>query len=484
MIATNILKLASVSSLLLLASGCGDQYITLAPVTSAYTSNFYKTEADMVNAMNGTYSVLQRNGLFGREHIFADITSDDASTVSGACITGYCDFDNLTITTGGTGASDVLNARWSDAYAGIYRSNAVLSRIAGATVSEATRTRIIGEAKFLRALFYFTLVRTFGDVPLTLKELSSAESFEYGRDPAAKVYDQIIRDLAEAATALPATYGPADLGRATSGAANALLGTVYLTLKNYAEAEKALKKVIDTNAYALLPNYADVFATNNANNKEIIFAVAYKRTNGEGSPFNTLFAPESSGSAIANGATGVLVPTIDLLNSFEKGDKRLDISIATYTYTNGTTRLYTRKYADPGAAAGDADNDWPVLRYSDVLLMYAEAQNEQNNVSGAATQLNLVRARAGLNAKTNLTQAIMRDALAQERRVELCFEGHRWWDLVRTGTVSTTLNQYFTKNNITSGGTVLQIKSHQTLFPVPQNQIDVNPTKIKQNPGY
>lgn len=109
--ATKLLKPALIVSLLLLASGCGEKYINLGPITSAYTSNFYKTEADMVNAINGTYSVLQRNGLFGREHIFADITSDDASTVSGACITGYCDFDNLTITTGGTGASDILNAR-------------------------------------------------------------------------------------------------------------------------------------------------------------------------------------------------------------------------------------------------------------------------------------------------------------------------------------------------------------------------------------
>lgn len=485
MITINRLKGLLVCSLLFAASGCGEKYITLAPVTSANTSTFYKTEADFVNAINGTYAVLQRNGLYAREHIFADITSDDASTVSGACITGYCDFDNLTITTGGTGASDILNARWSDGYAGIYRANAILNRLPGATtVSDAMRTRITGEAKFLRALFYFTLTRTFGDLPLILKELDPIQSFDYSRDSAAKIYEQIIKDLTDAAAALPATYANTDLGRATSGAANGLLGKVYLTQKNYTEAEKALKKVMDSNQYMLLPNYADVFAPANGNNKEIVFAVQYKRANGEGSPFNSLFAPENSGSAVAASPSGALVPTIDLLNSFEKGDKRLDVSIATYTYTNGTTRLYTRKYYDAGAAASDADNDWPILRYSDVLLMYAEVQNETNNSPTAATQLNLVRARAGLAEKTGLSQAAMRDALAQERRVELCFEGQRWWDLVRTGTALTVLNQYFIKNNIVSGGTVLQAKAYQLLFPVPQNQIDVNPSKIKQNPGY
>ncbi|MBC8156462.1 MAG: RagB/SusD family nutrient uptake outer membrane protein [Bacteroidetes bacterium] len=480
----NYSKRACILLLLLVAGACDKRFIELSPVAVSSAGNFYKTEADMVNAINGTYSILQRDGLYGREHLFGDIISDDASTVSGVCILGYCDFDNFSIAPNGTAASDRLNARWSDAYAGIYRTNAILNRISGATMTETVRTRVTGEAKFLRGLFYFTLVRTFGDVPLVLKELESAESFGYGREASAKIYEQILIDLNEAATALPATYATADLGRATTGAANALLGTVYLTLKNYTEAEKVLKKVVDANTHTLLPNYADVFATTNANNQEIVFAVQYKRTNGEGSVFNTLFAPENSGSAIANAAQGALVPTDDLVKSFEKGDKRLDVSIATYTYTNGTTRLYTKKYFDPGAPASDADNDWPVFRYSDVLLMYGEALNETNKTTLAETLLNTVRARAGLSAKAGLTQAAIRIALAQERRVELCFEGHRWWDLTRTNMALSVMNQYFANNNITSGGNVVKVKDNQLFFPIPQNQIDINAGKITQNPGY
>lgn len=485
MISTNFTRTLVLSCLLLTASSCGESYITLAPITAATTNNFYKTEADFVNSINGAYSVLQRDGLFAQEHIFADITSDDASTISGSCAGGYCDFDNLTLTAGGTGAANILNSRWTNGYAGIYRTNVILARIAEVpAVSEAMKSRISGEAKFLRGLLYLTLTRTFGDIPLILKELELVESFEYSRESTTRIYEQIIKDLTEAAASLPVAYGNTDLGRATSGAANALLGKVYLTQKNYVEAEKVLKKVIDSNQYTLLPNYADVFSSTNGNNKEIVFAVQYKRTNGEGSPFNSWFAPENSGSAIASNPSGSLVPTIDLLESFEKGDKRVDVSIATYTYVNGTTRLYTRKYYDAGAAVRDADNDWPVLRYSDILLMYAEVRNEMKDPSGASAKLNMVRTRAGLPDKTGLSQEAMRNALAHERRVELCFEGQRWWDLIRTGAALTVMNHYFIENKISSGGIVLQMKDYNLLFPIPQDQIDINPDKIKQNTGY
>ena len=332
---------------------------------------------------------------------------------------------------------------------------------------------------------YFNLVRFFGDVPLILTEITDPlQGYDYGRTPAADVYAQIIKDLSEAEAILPATYTGADVGRATSGASKSLLGSVYLTQKNYASALGKFKEVVDGGTYSLLPNYADLFKPANKNSKESIFEVQYKKGNiGEGSSYANSYAPTNSGNAvIAFGGGGNNIPTADLESSYEPGDLRKAVSLAT-SYTNASgvkvDAYYIKKYADPPVVANDSEDDWYVLRYADVLLMYAETLNETGKTADALTYLNQVRKRAGLANKTITTQAEMRLALEQERRVELAFEGHRWFDLVRTDRAIPVLNA-----KAAAIGIKTPLTTNNLLFPIPQSQIDINPGKITQNLGY
>jgi hypothetical protein len=270
------------------------------------------------------------------------------------------------------------------------------------------------------------------------------------------------------------------------------LGKVYLTQRNFAQAAATLKEVIDQaaeNKYMLLPNYADVFRVTNENHRESIFDVQFKKGGtGEGSPFTNQFAPRASGTIVTKVGPGLgyNIPTQDMDDAYEPGDLRKAVSMSA-GYMNGSTFVaskYVTKYLDVPFQANDADNNWPVLRYADVLLMYAEALNEQGFVADgpAFDYLNQVRARAGLPARTAVNadpalqvadQAAFRLAVEQERRVELAFENHRWFDLVRTGRAIDVMAAHG-----------IAIEPYQLLYPAPQSQIDINPAIITQNPGY
>ena len=282
--------------LALTLTACKEKFLNLAPVSAVNTSSYYQTQSDILTALNGAYGALQFNGQYGQLYVVAEIPSDDTTPVLSGSVTDQDEFDKFYVRT----TNPFILARWSDGYRGIYRCNTVVDRIAGITMDETLKKRIVGEAKFLRALMYFNLVRVFGDVPLVLTEITDPlQGYEYGRAPVADVYAQIIKDLSDAEAALPATYGVADVGRATSGAAKSLLGKVYLTQKRYADAASKLKEVIDLGIYALLPNYADLFVAANKNSKESIFEVQYKKGNiGEGSRFANTYAPENSGNAV------------------------------------------------------------------------------------------------------------------------------------------------------------------------------------------
>jgi hypothetical protein len=229
----------------------------------------------------------------------------------------------------------------------------------------------------------------------------------------------------------------------------------------------------------LLPSYADIFKPENANHKESIFEVQYKaNSQGRGSPFATLFTPRTGNAGIlltGQGATqGYNRPTQDMINAYEAEDMRKDASLAPNWVDRGVTNNdpYIKKYLSRLSNPSDGDANWIVLRYADVLLMYAEALNEMGMTPQALPYLNQVRTRAGLAEKTDLSQAQLRTALEQERRVELAFEGHRWFDLLRTGRAIEVMN---------SKG--FNITQRDLLYPIPQSQIDVNP-QLTQNPGY
>lgn len=469
------------TALVLGFSSCKDSFLNLAPISSANTATFYKTSSDMLNALNAAYGSLQSAGQYGNYYVVSEIPSDDTTPVLSGSVTDQDEFDKFYLRT----TNPFLLARWSDGYRGIYRTNAIVDRIGTVTMDETLKKRIVGETKFLRALMYFNLVRVFGDVPLVLKETTDpAEGYEYTRSPVADVYAQIVKDLADAESALPDKYTGADIGRATKGAAKSLLGKVYLTRKQYAEAAAKLKEVIDGGVYDLLPNYADVFKAANKNHKESIFDIQYKKGSiGEGNGLPNAYAPENSGNSVVQfGGGGNNRPTPDFVNAYEKGDLRMAVSMATgYTNAQGVRVEYNhvRKYSDTPTVNGDSEDNFPVLRYADVLLMYAEALNETAKTAEALPLLNRIRKRAGLADKGTLTQAEMRLALEQERRMELAFEGHRWFDLVRTGRAIPVL---------TAKAQAIGIKANLTennlIFAIPQSQIDINPSKIKQNTGY
>lgn len=462
-------------------SSCKDQFLDLSPIAQANSNTFYKTSADMITALNGAYGALQFNGQYGQNYVFAEVPSDDTTPVLSGSVTDQDEFDKFYLRT----TNPFLAARWSDGYRGIYRANTVIDRIAGVTMDETLKKRVLGEAKFLRALMYFNLVRAFGDVPLVLTEIiDPSEGYAYSRAPAAEVYTQIIKDLTDAEGVLAERYTGADVGRATSGAAKSLLGKVYLTQRNYAGAAAKLKEVVDANTYDLLPNYADLFRAANKNSRESVFEVQYKKGSlGEGSNFSNVYAPENSGNAvILFGGGGNNRPTPDLESAYEAGDPRKNLSFAT-SYVNASGNkvdyYFIRKYADVPTTNGDAEDNFYVLRYADVLLMYAEALNETGNTAAALPLLNRVRKRVGLADKAGLAQADTRLAIEQERRVELAFEGHRWFDLVRTGRALPVLQA-----KATAIGIKTALTANNLIFPVPQSQIDINPDKIKQNPGY
>lgn len=489
---------------LLLFAACKEDVVNLAPISSPSTAAFYKTSKDIENAINANYASLQGSGCASTEFMFGDLPSDDSQAVPALFAQGHGDFDSYTSRATGSSNLGSVSGRYSSSYTAISRANSILERIDAIAMDGTLKARYIGEAKFLRAFFYFQIVKVFGDVPLVLKEIKSPEEgYAYGREPAAKVYAQIEKDFAEAAAVLPNSYSGADVGRATKWAANGLLARVLMFEKKYADAAILLQPIIASGQYNLLPVYSDIFKSANGNNQEILFSVQYTPNSvaqGEGNPVMGSFNPPTGAAAAVIGFTGTNAdqPTQDLFNAYQAGDTRRDASIA-FATVGGLPAAYVQKYITP-TITQPAENgtDWPVLRYADVLLMYAECQNEAGNSASALVEVNKVRQRAFGNALQNLQttnpaivatyvaddQAAIRNRILTERRLELCFEGLRFFDLVRTDRLVSVMNAYFTNYNVIQNGVILKINSNNRLFPIPQIQIDHNPSIMPQNPGY
>jgi hypothetical protein len=328
---------------------------------------------------------------------------------------------------------------------------------------------------------------------LVTSNVQITDAYAIARSTQAETYAQIIKDLTDAET-LPASYTGNDVGRATSGAVKALLGTVYMTMKDYAKGETKLAEVVSSGKYSLLENtagslnitgYERIFDPTNHNHKESIFDVQFKKGGfGEGSGFANNFAPENSGTSVVTvGSTGGNnIPTEDMNNAYELGDLRKDYSLASSYIDNKTGKTisirHVKKYRDVPYQSGDANIDFPVIRYADVLLMYAEALNENGKTAEACNMLNKVRRRGFgyQSTETSLVdistadKVVFRDKVLQERRVELAFEGQRWFDLVRTGRAVQVMKSKGFKINDT-----------QLICPIPQKQVDINPGVMIQN---
>lgn len=471
---------------------CKDNFLELTPDTNGSAGSFYQTKDQFIQAINAAYSPLQ--GIHNNTiWLFAELRSDNTS------------YQQNTADRSGTIREELDEFRENDqnanfqsffnaSYLGISRCNILLTKIQSATFDQASRNQIEGEARFLRAYYYFNLSRVFGNIPLILKEVTSPEeAFATApRVAEAQVLAAIIDDFKVAITKLPAKYPASDIGRATSGAAKALLGEVYLTQKNYTSATEVLKGIEAEGGYSLVANYADNFKKKNGS--ESIFEVQFvEGVGGKVSNFIYSFAPYNSGTlatgyALGSGAAaGWNIPTQDLINAYEPVDKRLAASINT-SFTDPTTKKivpFIQKYSNPPYLERfNTGDNFIVSRLADVLLMQAEALNEVGFPNADAfTLLNRVRTRAGLSAKTAdnadaklkiSSQAEFRMAIAQERRIELAFENHRWFDLVRTGQAVSVMTAHATAEKtlksyiLPSSFATINLK-----FPYPYREVQI-----------
>ena len=467
-------------------SSCSD-FLEQNPQTDLSENDFYKTADDILSAVNGAYSSLQEGDIYGNWYVFGEIPSDNTRNQLSGSVTTQNEFDQFYIDT----QNSMIASFWKAAYKVINRTNTVLGRIDGIEINAELANRYKLECKFIRALMYFNLVRVYGDVPLVLKEISISESYDILREPKENVYNQIIADLKEA-QGLPVSYSTAEDGRATQGAAKALLADVYMTLHKYAET--ILAEIINSGRYSLLENtpgslnidgYKNVFSPVNHNSKEGIFEIQFlKGGYGEGSNYANNFAPENSGTNVVavGGTGGNNIPEMDIYNAYEEGDLRRDFSMSLGYYDNRKNNewvesRYVCKFMDVPYQNNDASNNYPVIRYADVILMYAEALNQNGKTAEACKYLNMTR-RRGFGYQTTETSPVDLQTtdkaqfalmVEQERRVELAFENHRWFDLIRTGrAVEVMKSKGFSLNET------------NLICPIPQKQIDVNP-KLTQN---
>jgi starch-binding outer membrane protein, SusD/RagB family len=496
------------------AIACKKSFIELSPVDTYTVNNFYKTETQFQAAMVAAYAPLR--DVLVNDYFTSEMHSDntiyqqypDQGTAYGQR-RNIADFTN-------TSTNAYANATWQHSYTGITRCNMIIESLASATIGDSVRKSIDGQAKFLRALNYFKLVRLYGGLPLFLTVIKNAEDAFIPRTGVEGVYQQIISDAKDAISELAVPAKFPQTGIATKGAATMLLADVYAIQKKWSEVE-ALLNTLPAMGYNLNADYASAFLPANKNSYESLFEIQFLGGTATGATPNVTvlhFIPRSkattllTGIAVDNtGVGGWNTPSSDMIASYEATDKRLDASVGiiegTYDgsyymaysavksvvgYTPATGKIgvpYIKKYvhATLPAATGSSDN-FPVYRYSEALLLLAEALNEQGKSGDALVPLNRVRVRAGLTALTTTDQTQLRTAIWHERRVELAFENHRWEDLLRSGTALQVINDFGVKIRqelpyLPSDSHV--VTDHHLLFPIPQTDLDLN-SKLTPNP--
>lgn len=468
--------------MVLVLSSC-KKFLDLTPGHQISTENFYTDKADFENALVGAYSTLRNLYTGGTSLYPTELATDNAEISWSSPTTDEMQFDQNALTP----TNQQVRSIWNTCLYTVAQCNTIINRIGAIDFDAPSKDRITGEAKFLRAYSYFYMVRLFGNVPVTEQAFNSPEeilSADLTLQPSDKVYAQIMNDLASAETLLPAALNT-DKTRASRSTVKTVLGKVHLTRKEYDKAAAKLKEVIDANQYSLVNNYRTLFTNGNNNLSESIFEIEYVSGKGLGNTFSAIFTPAITSMAIFPNnlqGSGRIVPTLDLIRAYEPNDARKAASVNDSVTLISGQKSYARyglKFVDFRAVdLADGTVTYTVLRYADVLLMYAEALNELNNTSTALEFIRPVRTRAGLGSLSGLDQAATRLALERERRVEFLYEGHRWFDLVRTGRARAVLNAHYA-----SQGLNFSVDEYELILPIPQNEIDLNPA-VKQNPNY
>ncbi|MES2238800.1 MAG: RagB/SusD family nutrient uptake outer membrane protein [Bacteroidota bacterium] len=470
--------------------------LEVTPTSFVTKDNFFITQDDAVASVTAAYASLSldpgEQSLFGRNLYFlTDMASDYAAAGVSATNPQVRALSSLTH----DATSDRVQVAWRQIYAGINRANVAIDNIPKAAGSDVIKTRLINEAKFIRGLLYFQAVRLWGGVPIVLHEPTSiqVESLKSRRATVDEVYTQIISDLT-AAESLPPTYAASDAGRATSGAAKAILTKVYLTRKDWSNAILKAKEVINGGyGYALFENFADIFDKTKKNGKEHIFSVQFEPNQaGNGSSGSTYQATSFTGFTATEPAD-IISDVALFYDIYATGDTRRDASYVKQLVNPATGTLYTfpkplfKKYLDLNnlATPSNGSINFPLIRYADILLSFAEATNEKDGATLEALEaVNQVRRRAfGKPILTPnvtvdlvaLTNVQLRDAIREERKKEFVQEGQRWFDLVRWGTLVTEVKKVTAKNSVSA---------RNNLYPIPQSERNIDPVGLPQNDGY
>ncbi len=491
-------------------TACTEKFFDLYPTDSMTSENYMNNVSEIGTILDAAYAGMR--GDFGNAIVYiGDLPTDNAYDYKLNNSSAHITLSDSVVDS----QNSVLSGLWYACYQIINRCCLVLESLdALENVTPADYNRLAGQAKFLRGYTYYVMVRVWGDVPLVLEDIKDyMKVFEYGRVPVDQVYTQIIEDLKDAESKLPDTYPAADKGRVTSTAAQAILGDVYLTRGDYTTAKGYFEKVIAKEGanLGLLEDYASIFDSNNVNNKEVIFAIQYAHNQTPslanylgraalGNINGQYIDPVGDGASKIFGVN-VLMMTHELEAKFSAADKRRSV-----VYTGVSSPDYsctipmTLKYFDyQNILDGNSGNSPDcgchtiISRYSDILLKYAECLAETGDLPKAIAQVARVRTRAGLSTDIAENKDAVKKAIADERQLELCMEGHRWFDLVRTGTALSTMTVWYSKANAPKlHPTIIQyeygdnqsIDAHELLYPIPYAQVELNPDKLKQNPGY
>lgn len=487
-------------------TSCEKEFLQRNPRVGVTEANFYQNEDDAIAAVNAAYSALQYeltpSGHF--RWFWGDIVSDDALKGGSG--------DNDVASLGrlenfeGRPTNELLESEWNADYKGIYFANLVLKNVPDISMDPFLQERILGEAKFIRAWFYYNLVTMFGDVPLVTEVVGPDDVRP--RSSAAEVWTQIETDLTEAINVLPlkSELTLDDLGRITKGAARGLLVKSYAFQGKWTEAQPVAEAIINSNEYFLVDDFASIFTIAGENGPGSIFEIQYmNRSNGDWGRYEEGTLTNVFQRARGDfGGYGFNIPTQSLVDEFfaegfedprlsatvfREGDVMGDRGEFTKDATGGFPYdYYSRKYfisKNEEAPTGDPNvngqsND-RVIRYADILLLHAEAAYHNGDEGGARKSLNEVRARARGNNNNILPDVTasgqdLLDAILHERRVELALEGHRFFDVIRQGSAYATSVMSPEHPNFS-------YDVHK-VFPVPQSQIQLSDNVITQNTGY
>jgi hypothetical protein len=511
---------------LIMAGSCSEDFLDMKPALSQSTHNSYETEDDFQVALTAVYATYR--DMLGSYYAMTELRSDNTinqyhESNRGTAVIPYEELDEFTMT-----SENGLNGYWGTGLNAVYRVNTLLQKAGeasdgifkttlngAASSTKSIKNRIVAEARFARAFHYFNLVRFYGAVPLVTEPIEFIDdAFTVTRTPVADVYTQILADVQFAIDSLPTGYTGADKGRITRGAALTLKAKVQMTLLGTggSAAEwgevvntlEAITSITGTNKYELMSLYVDCFDPTKKNSKEAIFEVQYGETVNENN--GTVFAWVPRGgdawkTIVNDGGDGNgsawNIPTRDLVNSYEPDDTRKDVSvqeISAGTYSSMPVP-YINKWIGYSMTTEKSRNpcNMPIYRFADVKLMLAEAYYRAGQPGKAQTELNDVRTRAfAPNTPPPVTGDFLL-AVERERRLELAFEGHRWFDLLRTGRAKEVMHTYgiteranptCDRNDTPYSDRAFEVQDYMLLYPVPYHEWIKNPSITEQNPQW